>query len=315
MSSPELAREGVDRPGGHRCLLLLNGRSRSGAVAGEPIRRFLASRGVELAGGGPVPPEAFAAALARQAPHSLDRVLVGGGDGTLNAALPELLRAGAPIGVIPLGTANDFAGALGIPGELRAALRVALDGRPMRVDVGRVNGRPFLNVASIGLGATVTENLSAELKARLGFLGYPHAMLSAFRKARPFRVRVCIDDHHPWRARCIHLAVGNGPRYGGGALIAEDARLDDGRLHVFALAPVPLWRLLLLAPWLGRGRQRELADARAREGRWVRVTTSRPLPVSADGEMVSRTPAVFDLLPGALSVLVPERPAVGGRAA
>jgi YegS/Rv2252/BmrU family lipid kinase len=295
-------------------LLLLNHMSRSGASAAGPILRLLQARGVELISGGPVPPEAFADALGQLAPGSVDRVLVGGGDGTLNAALPALLRARVPLGVIPLGTANDFAGALGVPGDLRAALRVALDGRLARVDVGRVNGRPFLNVASLGLGATVTENLSSELKARLGFLGYPHAMLGAFRKARPFRARIRIDDHPPWRARCIHLAVGNGPRYGGGARIAEEARLDDARLHVFALAPVPLWRLFLLAPWLGLGRQRDLAEARTRVASRVSVATSRCLPISADGEMISRTPAVFDLLPGALPVLVPTQAAGHGPA-
>jgi diacylglycerol kinase family enzyme len=169
-------------------------------------------------------------------------------------------------------------------------------------------------VASIGLGAKVTETLSAELKARLGFLGYPTAMLSAYREARPFRARIRADDGPLRRMRCIHLAVGNGPRYGGGARISSDARPDDGRLHLFALAPLPLWRLILLAPWLGLGRNRDLSDALTEKARRFRVETSRPLPISADGELVARTPAVFDLLPGALAVMVPEMSAFAARA-
>jgi YegS/Rv2252/BmrU family lipid kinase len=252
-----------------------------------------------------VAPEELGNILGRLSPGSLDRILVGGGDGTLNAALPALLRADVPLGVLPLGTANDFACALGIPSEPGRAVRVALEGVVTRVDVGRVNGAPFLNVASVGLGARVTERLSAELKARLGFLGYPRAMLGAYREARPFHALIRSDDAPPRRMRCIHVAVGNGPRYGGGALIAEDARLDDGRLHLFALAPVPLWRLLLLAPRLGLGRYRDLSDILTGKARRLWIETSRPLSVSADGEIIGRTPAAFDLLPGALAVLVP----------
>jgi YegS/Rv2252/BmrU family lipid kinase len=235
----------------------------------------------------------------------MDRVLIGGGDGTLHMALPALLGLEIPLGVLPLGTANDFANGLGIPVGVGDAVKVALEGRVVRVDVGRVDGTPFLNVASLGLGAKVTEHVSAELKARLGFLGYPRAMLGAYRKARPFRARIEVDDAPPRRMRCIHLAVGNGPRYGGGALIAEDARPDDGQLHLFALSPVPLWRLILMAPWLGLGRQRDLSEALTAKALRVRVQTSRPLPISADGEIVARTPATFDLLPSALAVLVP----------
>jgi YegS/Rv2252/BmrU family lipid kinase len=261
--------------------------------------------GAELATGGPLPPERLEEAMGRLDRGGLDRVLVGGGDGTLNRLLPALLGAGVAVGVLPLGTANDFANSLGIPAGPRQAVRVGLEGRVTRVDVGRVNGRPFLNAASLGLGAEVTARVSAELKARLGFLGYPRAMLGAYREVRPFRARIRIDDAPPQRLRCIHLAVGNGPRYGGGALIAEDARLDDGRLHLFALAPLPLWRLLLLAPWLGRGRHRGRPDTLTRPALRVRVQTSRRLPVSADGEIVASTPAEFDLLPAALGVLVP----------
>jgi YegS/Rv2252/BmrU family lipid kinase len=306
MTGPAAADSRAGHTGKRRCLLILNEWSRTGAAARGPVLEALRAGGAALASASPLPPEGLENALDRLETGALDRILVGGGDGTLNAVLPALLRARVPVGVLPLGTANDFAGALGIPSGPREAVRVALEGRLMRVDVGRVNGAPFLNVASLGLGAQVTEDLSAELKARLGFLGYPRAMLGAYRKALPFRARIRSDGYPPRRMRCIHLAVGNGPRYGGGALIAEDARLDDGRLHLFALAPVPLWRLILLAPWLGLGRQRDLSDALTRKATRLWVETSRPLPISADGEIIASTPAAFDLLPGALQVLVPK---------
>lgn len=311
MTEPLYPAPGGAPPRPHRCVLILNPGSRSGAEAREPVMRALRALGVEAAGGEPLPPEGLSNALGRLGPAGLDRILVGGGDGTLNALLPDLVRTEVPLGVLPLGTANDFANALGIPKALEEAVRVALEGRVIRVDVGQVEGRYFLNVASIGLGAKVTETLSAELKARLGALGYPKAMVTAFREARPFRATVRADGGPARRLRCIHLAVGNGPRYGGGARIAEGARLDEGRLHLFALAPVPLWRLLLLAPWLGLGRHRDLSDALTLAAERMEVTTSRPLPISADGEILAQTPAKFDVLVRALSVAVPLKGTLG----
>lgn len=291
--------------GRFRCLLVLNGRSRSGDAQTEPILTELRERGVELVDGGPVGPDRLDERLEAAMRVGIDRVLVGGGDGTLNRALPALLRAGVPLGVVPLGTANDFANSLGIPIDPRGAVRIALEGRVVHVDVGEVNGRPFLNVASLGLGTKVTERLSDELKARLGFLGYPHAMLSAYREARPFRARISIDGIDQRRSRCIHIAVGNGRRYGGGAIIAQDATLVDGTLHLFALAPVPIWRLILLAPWLGSGRQRDVANATLVKAARVELETSRTLPISADGEIISQTPAEFRVRPAVLGVAVP----------
>ncbi len=294
-----------------RCLLVLNGKSRSGAEATEAVVEELRTRGATIAGGGPQPPSRLDDMLRRFKPGELDRVLIGGGDGTLNRALPALLRAGIPLGVLPLGTANDFANSLGIPIDPRGAVELALEGRVTSIDVGRINDRPFLNVASLGLGSKVTERLSSELKARLGFLGYPQAMLAAYREARPFRARIRAPDSEARRLKCIHLAVGNGRRYGGGAVISQDARLDDGVLHLFALAPIPLWRLILMGPWLGSGRQRDLSDATIVKAASFRIETSRTLPISADGEILAETPADFCVQPAALAVVVPEEAADG----
>lgn len=288
-----------------RCLVVLNEHSRTGAGSAGLVMEALERQGAQLVGGRRLPPEALEGALENLGPGEADRILLGGGDGTLNAALPALLEADLPLGVLPLGTANDLASSLGIPSVPEAAVRTALTGRPVRIDVGRVNGRPFLNVASLGLGPKVTRRLSSELKARLGFLGYPHALIRAWRYSRPFCAWLRVEGGPERRVRCIHLAVGNGRRYGGGAVISEEARLNDGRLHLLALAPMPLWRLLLVAPWLGSGRHRRLDDALVLSGTRFDVKTTRPRSISADGEILARTPARFDLLPGALTVMVP----------
>lgn len=286
-------------------MLVINPLSRSGAQTAEAVLAELDAAGAKLAGGAPVAPQGLESTLAALGPGGAELILVGGGDGTLNRVLPVLLGAGLPLGVLPLGTANDFANALGIPSQPREAVRVALGGRTLRVDVGRVNGRPFLNVGSLGLGVRVTQNLSAELKARLGFLAYPRTLLATYRDTRSFRAWIAADGAPPLRMRCIHIGVGNSGRFGGGAVISQSAGLDSGLLHLLALAPLPLWRLILLAPWLATGRARDVSGALSLDASRIRVETSRRLRVSADGEILAGTPALFDILPGALPVMVP----------
>jgi len=288
-----------------RCLLLLNPHSRSAADAEPTLTGELARRGIDLVGDGPQPPEKLPELLAEGGRGPLDRILIAGGDGTLNAALVELIGSGIPVAVLPLGTANDLAHNLGVPTDPAAAVRIALDGPVRSVDVARVNGRLFLNVATLGLGPKVTSHLTKELKARLGFLGYPRALISAYRRSRPFHVWITASGGQSMRLNCLHLAVGNGHYYGGGAVVTHHARLDDGLLHLLAVRPRPFWRLLLQAPMVLFGLHRAAPDSVAFDATWIRLETRHPKRISADGEILAETPAHFEIHPGALSIVVP----------
>jgi diacylglycerol kinase family enzyme len=107
-----------------------------------------------------------------------DRIVIGGGDGTISDALPHLLTLGKPLSVLPLGTANDFARSLGMPLDAFAAAQIACDGSPHKVDVGVVNGRPFLNVASVGVAAVVSQVQSTELKRSWRLWSYVIGLLA-----------------------------------------------------------------------------------------------------------------------------------------
>ena len=122
-----------------------------------------------------------------------DRIVIGGGDGTISSALSELLRLDKPLAVLPLGTANDFARTLGVPADAMAAAEVALSGREHRIDVGSVNGRPFINVASVGLAAKVTEGNPRRLKRRWRVLSYLISLWRAVWAARPFYLEIELD--------------------------------------------------------------------------------------------------------------------------
>lgn len=283
-----------------RALLAVNPAARSGS---QPLDRAvdrLRSAGVRIehtykgrADGLP--------AFIRQHAGDVDAVIVGGGDGTVSCAAAPVIDAGLPLGVLPLGTANDFARTLGLPQDPVGAAAVIAAGRTRRVDVGDVNGMPFLNVASIGLSASLARALTTETKRRFGALSYLLTSLRVVLRARS------VSGVLRWSGgavpfRTLQLAVGNGRYYGAGMTVAPDARIDDGTLDLYSLETTRLWRLAILAPAMRRGTQHLAPDVRSERGSWFEVVTARPRHVNLDGEIRAVTPARFSVRPGALEV-------------
>jgi diacylglycerol kinase (ATP) len=289
----------------HRpALLIVNGHSRRGAGAAETVTRVLRESGVPIIARD-CERASDLSALISATKGEIESMIIGGGDGTLNAALPGLLETGLPLGIIPLGTANDLARTLGIPTDLAAAARIIACGKVQPVDVGEVNGHPFFNVASIGFGVDLTRALTRDSKRRFGTIGYAIAALRAVSRLRPFRAEI-MHGHTIHLSRTIHVAVGNGRHYGGGMTVSEHARIDDGCLHVYSLEVDSLWRLLRLLPALRSGRHDAWKEIRTLEGEEIEVRTPRrPRSVNTDGEIVTRTPAHFRVRGHAISVFIP----------
>jgi diacylglycerol kinase (ATP) len=238
---------------------------------------------------------------------SVDLVVLGGGDGTLNAAAPALIETGLPLGILPFGTANDLARTLGIPTDAEAAARIIVDGHLRPIDMGEVNGRPFFNVASIGMTVTVTGLLTKDLKRRWGVLAYAIAAMRALPSVRPFRAEIrCGGEVH--RVRTLQIAVGNGRHYGGGMVVEEGAELDDGLLHLYSLEFEKPWLLALLLPALRAGRHGKWRQVRTAACPEVEIRTRRPRKVAADGEILARTPVRLRVLHSAVTVLAPPIP-------
>ena len=243
--------------------------------------------------------------LIRRYQNRVDLVIIGGGDGTLNAAADALVETQLPLGILPLGTANDLARTLGIPDSLPEACKIIAQGQLRRIDLGWVNGKHFFNVASMGLSVQITERLTKETKRRWGVFAYAITALQALWKARPFRAEIRIEGESI-RVKTVQIAVGNGRYYGGGMAVAHDATIDDRRLDLYSLELKHWWQIIALLPAMRGGRHTDFPGVRALRGQEIQVYTNKPRPINTDGEITTHTPADFRVIPQALAVLVPQ---------
>lgn len=234
-----------------------------------------------------------------------DRVLALGGDGTLNAVADLCVEHDLPLALLPAGTANDFARALNIPSHPDLACQLLQSGELRALDVGRLNGRIFLNVAHIGLGAEVTWSLGHEHKRLWGGYSYLRQLLKIISGRRRFSARIEADGR-TLQGRWLEIAVANGPCFGGGHRI-DGAGYTTGSLTLVAIRARPVAKVLLawLAARLGRPLDRKLV--RVEHVRRCRVITRRRLKVTADGERFGRTPVDFNIESQVLRVLTPAR--------
>lgn len=285
-------------------LLLINLQSKQGILKfGEAIANFN-ELGIQYIIGQVKEPEDFSRCIYHYQ-DKVSAVVIGGGDGTLNLAVDALVETGLPLGILPLGTANDLARTLNLPTTLPEACAVIAQGYLQSIDLGRVNGKYFFNVASFGLSIKITQELSGKLKQRWGILAYWLAALRTIVTARRFSTLIQVDDAAPIRRRSLQIAVGNGRYYGGGLTIAEDAAIDDQRLDLYSLEIPHWWHIFFLLPALRSGKFSERIGISRWEGKQIKVWTKHPKRINTDGEITTKTPATFELCAHALEVFVP----------
>ena len=170
-----------------RTALVVNVRSRRGRRHFPAVWRQLRAAGLDLLDLRPVAdPRRLPEALAGAADSGADLIVVGGGDGTLSEATHQLAHRDVCLGVLPLGTTNNFARSLGLPLHLPAALRILTEGKVADVDLGHVAGRHFANLTSLGLSVQVAEHVPHQLKRILGRAAYPLTALALLPRHRPF---------------------------------------------------------------------------------------------------------------------------------
>ncbi|MGI8487484.1 lipid kinase [Pectobacterium sp. S5] len=291
---------------GPTALLLINKQARNGDSSARYVKELLQQSQISI-----VEPDendtGSCSDIIRAYADRVDFVIIGGGDGTLNSAAPGLVDTGLPLGVLPLGTANDFARTVGIPRDIRQAVQVIANGQQRIVDLGEVNGHLFFNVSSIGFSAALARGLSAKSKKRWGTLGYALAAFKLLKQSRPFRVEIEHDGIKE-RVRTVQVSVGNGRFYGGGMAVADSAAPDDGLLDVYSLEVSHWWEMVALIPFIRRGTHGRWRKVRAFSAKQLTLNTTRPHDINADGELIGKMPAVFGIREKAIQVFAPPVP-------
>ncbi|NUR70731.1 MAG: YegS/Rv2252/BmrU family lipid kinase [Hamadaea sp.] len=287
-----------------RAVLLVNTRSRRGRDHFEQISRHLDAAGFDLlARYGVERPERLPEILAEAIALGPDLLVAGGGDGTISETARHLAHRDVAMGLLPLGTTNNFARTLGVPLEVPGALALLTEGKVADVDLGEAAGRIFTNLVSIGLSAQVAEHVPHRLKRRLGRVAYPLTALSRLPGHRPFDAVVTAGGEVR-RLRTHQLNIANGNSHAGNP-IARDGSADDQLLIAYSLGRHGRRHLLgATLQHLLTGRLRTVEGWPFLAAAEVLVETSPSLPLDVDGEVLGRTPVRVRIVPNALRVMV-----------
>jgi len=237
----------------------------------------------------------------------VDLLIAAGGDGTLNEIVHGLMdlsiNARPVLGVVPLGTANDFATGCDIPRDLEKALALCMEGEAVPIDVGRANEHWFLNAASAGFGAEVTATTSPDLKRLLGSAAYTVMGAILAINVRQYHGRLTLPDREIIGSGPVAI-IGNGRQTGGGIQVAPRAFIDDGLLDVLVIREIPATALLTAA----RELQQLSSDGEYIsywQTPWVEVHSEEVIPVNLDGEPVAFSSVRYEAVSKAIRVIVP----------
>ncbi|HWW15764.1 MAG TPA: diacylglycerol kinase family protein [Candidatus Dormibacteraeota bacterium] len=257
-----------------------------------------------------------------------DIILIFGGDGTIHRHLSQSVKLGLPVLVIPAGSGNDFAGALGLR-RVRDSLAAwrrfcAGQGNVRAIDLGvitplavagespapRESARHFCSVAGVGLDGEVARRANALPRWLRGHGGYALTLAPAVFHFAPFPMKISTSDEDgDWKTRSdqptILAAYANTSTYGGGMKIAPRARMDDGQLDVCVIGGIDRFKLACMFPTVYFGRHLGIREVNYFQATRMRVETEAPLDVYADGEYVCCTPIEVSVEPKALKVLTP----------
>lgn len=242
--------------------------------------------------------------LARSAAQRGELTVTLSGDGLIGCVAGALREVpGAVLGILPGGRGNDTARVLGIPPEIEAACAVIAGGAERDLDIGEVDGRSFIGIASLGLDSDANRIANAA-PSRLGKLVYVYGALRALAGWKPacFELRL---DGEPLRCTGYSVAACNSGCYGGGIRLAPGAELDDGLLDIVLIATLPKRRFLATLPQAFKGTHVDNAAVRILLAQELHVDADRPFVVYADGDPIGATPATIRVVPRALRVLVP----------
>jgi len=245
--------------------------------------------------------------LAREAVvEGFDLVVAVGGDGTVNEVVCGLANSGVPLGIVPAGSGNGLAREFGIPMKMKEACRTLIQGRTRVVDVGKIENRFFLGTAGVGYDALTVRIFEEKWGSRRGLLPYFHVAFTGFLEYKAHQVTLKFNDHQITVLPLLVTAA-NTTQFGGGAVIAPQARPDDGLLDICIIHDLSFLKAFFHWPKLFSGRIDRLPQWEVYRTDSLEISSDFPLPVHVDGEPIAESTHVhIKLLPGALQIRVPE---------
>jgi diacylglycerol kinase (ATP) len=249
----------------------------------------------------------FAGAAVRK---GYDLIVAAGGDGTLNEVVNGIGEnlGDARVGLLPLGTGNDFARTIGIPNDLEEAIDLIVTGETRAVDLVRVTSdevRYFVNVSAGGFSGLVDEKLTSEMKKTWGPLAYLRGAAAALSELRAYRTTLAFDNSESLTLDLYNVVVANGRYVAGGTLIAPEASIDDGLLDIVLIPQRSAPELALLAAKVAMGTHLTSDAIVFRRAANVTVNSKPGMWFNVDGELVGNEPARFEILPRALRFIAP----------
>jgi YegS/Rv2252/BmrU family lipid kinase len=226
-----------------------------------------------------------------------------GGDGLLRPLAGALKGTDSALALIPCGRGNDLARVLGVPTDPAGAARTAVEGEERLLDVGNVDGTPFMGIASFGFDSDANR-IANDAKLVKGNAVYVYAALRALAGWKPATFRVTVDgERHTMTGYTV--AVGNSKAYGGGMFILPQAELDDGKLDVMLGGRTSKLRFLIELPKVFKGTHGEAGYVQYLRGEEIEVSADRPFVIYADGDPIGATPAILRVERRCLRVIAP----------
>ncbi len=253
--------------------------------------------------------------LAREAVRAgCNYIIAAGGDGTLNEVINGIATPGAPcgicVGIVPLGTANDFARSMGLIEDIDAAIDILQAKTTARIDLVRMTTertRYFVNASSGGFSGVVDEKLTPEIKLAWGPLAYLRSAAAALPELHAYRTKVTFDDAERLVVDLYNVIVTNGRFVAGGLPIAPEADPGDGLLDAVLIPKRPAAEMALLAAEMLLGKHLSSNAVIFRRAKKISVQSQPGMWFNADGELVGNEPTVFQVLPRALDVVINNR--------
>ena len=293
-------------PAPKRAVLIVNTKSRRGQEWFENAQKALKAHGVEIQKATRFEKIEELIGTAKEAiAEGVPLIVAGGGDGTFNALSDLFVGKDSVLGLLPLGTGNSLARDLGIQADVDQACETIAKGKVAKIDLGYVNGTHFVNVATVGLTTKIAQNLTNDLKKRLGRFVYAVAIFRAMRTSRPFQA-VLETENGRREFECLQFVVGNGRFHAGPFPIAPDASIVSGALNIYAVRGHGTWSLIKYALSLPGGHQGALTEVYSEKCDGGKFTTMPPKQVTVDGEICTKTPIEFKSVPQAMNVVVPQ---------